>query len=123
MLRVLSLFAVALFLVAPAQADDKIDAKLLIGKWELTGAGLPPAAKATVEFKKDNKMSFSLDLDGQKQDIEGTYKIDGNKMEMTMKGPDSQERTQKLTIVKLTEKEATIKHDEKGDEAQLKKLP
>ena len=123
MLRVLSLMAVVLFLVAPAQADEKIDAKLLLGKWELTGAGLPPAAKATVEFKKENKLVFDLDLGGQKQNIEGTYKVEGNKLEMTMKTPDGQERAQKLTILKLTEKEATIKHDEKGDEAQLKKLP
>jgi uncharacterized protein (TIGR03066 family) len=122
MLRVLSLMAFALLLVTPVAADDKIDAKLLIGKWEMSGAGLPPAAKATVEFTKDNKIAFSLDFEGQQQKFEGTYKVDGSKMEMTLKGPDGQERTQKLTITKLTDKEATIKHDEKGDEAKFKKI-
>jgi uncharacterized protein (TIGR03066 family) len=123
MVRVLSLFALALLVVTPSYADDKIDAKLLLGKWEPTGDKIPPGLKAVIEFQKDDKVVVEVDFQGKSQKIEGKYKVDGNKMEMTMKSPDGQERTQKLTIVKLTDKEATIKDDDKNEEQILKKLP
>ena len=123
MVRVLSLFALALLVVTPTYADEKIDAKLLIGKWEPTGDKLPPGIKAVIEFQKDDKVVVDVEFQGKSQKIEGKYKVDGNKMEMTMKGPDGQERTQKMTIVKLSEKEATLKDEEKNEEQVLKKLP
>src|SRR5437870_1253058 len=59
---------------------DKIDAKKLIGKWE------PAENKdmVTVEFTDKGKMILSVDGGGKSVMIEGTYKLDGNKLEMVM---------------------------------------
>ncbi len=122
MVRILSLFALALIVVTPSLADDKIDGKLLLGKWEPTGDKVPPGLKAVIDFQKDDKVVVEVDFNGKSQKIEGKYKIDGNKLEMTMKTPDGQERSQKMTIVKLTNKEATIKDEDKNEEQVLKKV-
>ena len=122
MLRTLLLVTLAFLTFSAVQARDEIDAKLLLGKWEITGDKLPAGAKATVEFQKDDKLVVEIELQGKQQKVEGKYKVDGNKLEMTMKGPDGQERTHKVTIVKLGEKEATMKDEEKNEEQVLKKV-
>src|SRR5262249_41036228 len=55
---------------------DKIDAKKLIGKWEPADSKDP----LTVEFTDKGKLIFSVDA----KTIEGTYKLDGNKLEMVL---------------------------------------
>ena len=94
---------------------DKIDAKKLIGKWE------PAENKdmVTVEFTDKGKMILSVDGGGKSVMIEGTYKLDGNKLEMVMSfGGKEQKET--ITISKLTDDEMVGK-DSKGKEETLKK--
>lgn len=91
---------------AVGQDKDKIDGKKLVGKWA-TKDGAPE--KFTVVFTKDGKMTF--DGDGMK--IEGTYKLDGNKLTIKAKVGDKEETMVRI-ITKLTDTEITSK-DEKSD--------
>ena len=99
--------------------EDKIDGKLLIGKWEPEKA--PPGFKVSMEFTKDNKVKFDVDIQGKKEKVEGTYKLENNQFSMTL-SKDGQERTQKGTITRLSDKELVLK-DDAGKEEVLKRLP
>jgi uncharacterized protein (TIGR03066 family) len=106
---------------APAEdkKEEKIDAKLLVGKWS-------PKEKAkgvtvVVEFTKDGKMTVnSTTDDGTKLVDESAYKLDGNKLVMTMKVKDKEE-TRTTTIKKLTDTEL-VGADEKGQERTLVRI-
>jgi len=113
--------AVVLVLAATAGAEDKaekIDGKLLVGKWEPTEA--PKGAKVLIEFTKDGKVSYAVSGEGKEFKLDGTYKVEGNKVLVTMKVGDK-ETTKTRTVSKLTETEMVSK-DDKGKEDTLKKI-
>jgi len=87
---------------AVAAADEKIDAKKLIGKWEPKDAKKGPAM--VMEFTKDGKLTATADLGGKEFKIDGTYKVDGNKLMMKMKFMDK-EIEETVTVTKLTDDE------------------
>jgi uncharacterized protein (TIGR03066 family) len=99
----------ALAVCVSASAEDKkdaVDAKKLVGKWE------PKDKKDkafTIEFTKDGKAIFGTDSKKQPQ-AEGTYKLDGNKLTLTFKFGDKEEKMVR-TISKLTDTELTSKDD------------
>lgn len=108
--------AVALVVTAGVSADDtgeKFDAKKLVGKWEPKDG----KDKFRVEFTKDGKVAFAA---GDKDDFkaDGTYKLTGNKLMMTIKF-GGEEKSMTRTISKLTDTEMTSKDDEKGKEDTL----
>ncbi len=100
--------------------EDKIDGKLLIGKWE--PEKVPPGLKVSMEFTKDNKVKFDVDFQGKKEKVEGTYKLENDQFSMTL-SKDGQEKTQKLKIVRLNDKELVLKEETKNEEQVLKRLP
>ena len=57
----------------------------LVGKWTMSGAGVPSGAKTTIEFTSD-KFTQVMDMDqmGMKihVDSSGTYTFDGKKLKM-----------------------------------------
>lgn len=121
MLRTLLMFALTLVAVTVASArDEKIDAKLLLGKWSVENA--PPGVKAVIEFKKDDTVQLEVDANGNLRKLEGTYKVEDDTLEITL-NRNGQEKTQKVKILKLTEKEAKLKDNDKGEEQTLKKVP
>lgn len=91
----------ALAVTATGQ-DKKIDGKLLIGKWvpkeEKKGLSM------TLEFKKEGKLAFAVDFMGKTETIDGTYKLDGDKLEVVIKFL-GEEKKDTLTIKKLSETE------------------
>lgn len=101
---------------AAAQKDEKIDGKKLVGKWEQASAP-KGAPKMTVEFTDKGKMTLSIDAGGKAITIEGTYKVDGNKLEMVLKA-DGKEEKETVTITKLTDTELAGK-DSKGMEEKF----
>lgn len=105
-----TLLACALVLAAycGARAEDKIDAKKLVGKWETKD-------KDVIEFTKDGKMTLTAKSGDKELKYEGTYKVDGNKLSATIK-VDDRERTQKRTIAKLTDAELMTKGEEGEEE-------
>lgn len=96
--------------------DGKIDAKKLIGKWQPADEKAP----VTVEFADKGKLTLSIDIGGKTEKIEGTYKLDGDKLEMVMSfGGKEQKET--VTVTKLTDDEMVGK-DSKGKEEKFKKV-
>lgn len=112
---------VSVLLLAPSTSlpDDKIDGKLLLGKW--VPEKQPDQYKITIEYLKDNKLSVELEAGGDKQKGEGTYKLDGDKLEIKVEVL-GQEHNPKYTIKKLTDKEMVIFDEEKKEEKTLKKV-
>ena len=108
---VVAVLTVAVGGVAGAR-DEKIDAKLLVGKW------VPKYKEKkdfVVEFTKDGKVNLN---GGPAFKAEGTYKLDGNKLSLKMKIGD-EEKSQTRTITKLTTTELVSRDEEKGREDTL----
>src|SRR5947199_1452320 len=115
-MRVLLGCALGLFLCCGlSAADDKVDAKKLIGKWEPKEK--KEGASMVIEFAKDGKLTITVTGKGKEVKIDGTYKVDGNKLVTTLKVGDK-EKTDASTVTKLTDSELTTK-DEKGKEDTL----
>jgi uncharacterized protein (TIGR03066 family) len=101
-------------------ADDKpvekIDVTKLIGKWEPKEAKEP---KLVIEFAKGGKLSITVTGKGKDAKLDGTYKIDGNKLVTTVKFGEK-ERSRTLTVTRLTATEMVSTDDEgKGKEETL----
>lgn len=97
-------------LSAEEKKDEKIDAKKLVGQWE-------PKEKTegrtmVFEYTKDGKLTLTTTEGKKESKLEGTYKVDGNKITTTAKVGDK-ELSQTRTIAKLTDTELVIA-DEKG---------
>jgi uncharacterized protein (TIGR03066 family) len=113
-LRLVAIGAVVCLLAGGARAEDKDDnAKLIVGKWEVTKAdeGTVPTGML-IEFTKDGKVKLSGKKEGQDVNVEGTYKIDGKTFTVTMKRPDGEEHSQTITIHKLTDTEMETENKE-----------
>jgi uncharacterized protein (TIGR03066 family) len=102
----LAVLVLGFSLSADDKKDEKIDAKKLIGKWS------PKDKKddVVIEFLKDGKMM--LDSTREKAKVDGTYKLDGAKLTVTLKFMDM-EKVRVLIITKLTDTEL-VTTDEQG---------
>jgi len=104
------------FVTAQEKKDEKIDGKKLIGKW----APADEKAPVTIEFTDKGKMTLSIDIGGKSEKIEGTYKLDGDKLEMVMSF-GGKEMKETVVISKLTDDEMVGK-DSKGKEEKFKRV-
>jgi uncharacterized protein (TIGR03066 family) len=132
LLRLTFVACVAALLAAGASADDKdakdkdkiTDAKeKIVGIWEVRTKGAPPGA--TMEFTKDGKLTIHVKAGERELNIEGTYKVDGDKLIATLKPPPmappgTPESKQTMTITKLTDTELETK-DARGKVDQFTK--
>jgi uncharacterized protein (TIGR03066 family) len=100
--------AITAGLAADAKKEEKVDAKKLIGKWEPTDK-----KDISIEFLKDGKLTI------KELKIEGTWKLTGNKLHLALKF-DNQEKTETVTVLKLTDEELTTE-DSKGKKETLKR--
>jgi uncharacterized protein (TIGR03066 family) len=110
------LLAVALHAGADDKKEEKIDPKLLIGRWSSDGKR-GRESKIIYEYMKDGKMNFIIDNAGEEIKTEGSYKIDGNKLTQMIKGADGDPSVTR-TIKKLTESEF-VTANEKGLERKF----
>src|SRR5215207_6905132 len=104
MRRVLGCAAIlALACAATAVAQPKIDAKKLVGKWE----PVPDKDKKDklpgllIEFTADGKVAMTVGVPGGEARVEGTYKLEADKLAVVMKAGDK-EAKDTLTVKKLT---------------------
>jgi uncharacterized protein (TIGR03066 family) len=115
-MRPLALLAV-LVLTGPLAADDKndkIDPAKLVGKWELTKAGgKVPGATVIREFTANGEMKVVITFDKRVITSEGTYKLNGSKLDTAEKRIGVAAETSRSDIVKLTD---TVLHTDYGDE-------
>jgi uncharacterized protein (TIGR03066 family) len=100
-----TLIGVGLILVlacGATAADDKIDGKKLIGKWEPKDK--KKGESMTMEFTKDGKLIVVGEMGGKELKIDGTYKLDGEKLSFKIKFMDV-EIEETVTLTKLTDDE------------------
>src|SRR5262245_32416720 len=82
------------------QDKDKIDIKKLIGKWEPKEQ--PKGTSIVIEFADKGKLVLTVDGGGKNERVEGTYTVDGNKIDVAMTiGGKEQKET--ITVEKLTD--------------------
>ncbi|MDB5308444.1 MAG: hypothetical protein JWO38_2646 [Gemmataceae bacterium] len=103
---------------ADEKKAEKIDAKKLVGKWEPANA--PKGATIVIELTKDGKAKMSFEFGDKKDSVEGTYKVDGNKLTLTRK-VDGKDDSETMTVDKLTDDEM-VTVDEKGKKETLKRI-
>jgi len=119
----LLVLGLATVVAAEEKKDDKKDDKKasVVGSWTAAkaDAGTIPEG-SVVEFTKDGK--FTMTPKGaEDKKLEGTYKHEGDKLNLTMKR-DGQERTQNLTVKKLTDADLVLTgQDGKSVEFKVKK--
>jgi uncharacterized protein (TIGR03066 family) len=120
-MRVLVGFVAVLLLAAytgHVAAQEKIDAKKLIGKWQ--PADSAKGVDVTLEFTDKGKMIIAIALGDKSEKIEGTYKLTGDQLEMVMSfGGKEQKET--VTLTKLTDEEMAGKSKD-GKEEKFKRV-
>jgi uncharacterized protein (TIGR03066 family) len=111
------LFSCATFAGAAGQDKDKdkdkVELKKLMGKWE------PKDGKIVIEFADKGKLVMTVDINGKSEKIEGTYKLEGTKLDVVINFL-GKEQKETLTVKKLTDAELTTT-DSKGKEETLKR--
>lgn len=102
-----------------APAQEKIEAKQLIGKWQPTEP-LKGGVDVTIEFADKGKMSFHVEVGGKTEKLDGTYKLDGDKLDMaiTIAGKEQKET---FTLTKLSAEELIGKTKD-GKEERYRKV-
>lgn len=95
--------------------DGKIDAKKLVGKW--TPKDEAKTGKVFIEFTKDGKVVVNGKIGDNEIKFDGTYKLEGNKLSLTMKKGDMS-KSATMTLSKLTDTELEGE-DESGKKETL----
>lgn len=117
MRSILGFAIAALCLGAGLSADDKkadpIDAKKLIGKWESKEFKEQGVSKVAV-FAKDGKAVFVDSVKGRETKAEGTYKVEGGKLIVTLKVNDKEHKF--TTLLSKLNGDEMVGTDEKGNE-------
>jgi uncharacterized protein (TIGR03066 family) len=101
----------------------KTNADKIIGTWEVTkdeekGEDVPPGN--TIEFIKDGNLKIVMKLGEKEMKMDGTYKVEDDKLSVTLKGPDKKARTETATIDQLTDTVMVTK-DKNGKKTEYKK--
>jgi len=100
---------------ADGRQPEKIDAKLLVGKWQPKDEAKKD--EFTVEFTKDGKVSVAFS--GKDDKAEGTYKLDGDKLVLKLKFGDK-EKDQTRTVHSLTKTELVSSGDGGGKDTLVR---
>ncbi len=112
MSRLVSVALSALLMSSTAAAedkkDDRIDAKLLIGRW--VPKERKDGASMVLTFLKDGKATLDATDGGQETKNVGTYTADGATLVLVMTA-DGKERTLERRIARLTADELVLKNE------------
>jgi uncharacterized protein (TIGR03066 family) len=97
---------------------------MLVGVWVPSGE-MPEGATMNIEFTRDGQMKVfgqsKVKGEVKKYNHEGTYKIVKGGFKLTSRGPRGKERTEKLTVTKLTRTELVTHHAKGGERVFEKK--
>jgi uncharacterized protein (TIGR03066 family) len=111
----------ALAVAATAAGQAKVDAKLLVGKWEQAPdkdkKEKPPAM--VIEFTADGKLSMIVGDTGKEFRVDGKYTLEVDKLAVVLKLADK-EIKETLTVKKLTSTEL-VTEDSKNKTETLRK--
>ena len=118
-LRLLVLGMMVCVLALSARADDKKEkpdnAKLLVGKWEVTkvtkGEKEMPVG-SVLDFSNEGKMKFTFKGDGKERTLNGAYKFEDGKIQITFNSGEGGGRPLPLTLKNISEKELILEAKE-----------
>jgi uncharacterized protein (TIGR03066 family) len=118
----LACLAAGLVGYSASAADEKSNKEKILGTWELVKADSPDAGPpgTLVEFMKDGKLKVTATIGDKKIVVNGSYSLDGDTLKTKVTTPDGQESSDTDTIVKLTDKEMSLKNT-KGNKTEFKK--
>jgi len=115
-----AVLGVCVVVSAGAARPDDDNAKKIIGTWEVTKSSGDLPAGTTIEFTKDGKLMAVIKADGQEVKLDGTYKVEKDKLTVKVKlGDQTIEET--ATIKKLTDDALEIEDKDKKVDVFKKK--
>ncbi len=94
--------------IAPTDTRaEPLDKAKLVGTWEFVKSSekKSPLSGSMVEFTKDGKLKMSIQSGNQAITIEGTYSLDGDTLRIVTEGPDREDATHTMKIIRLTDRE------------------
>jgi uncharacterized protein (TIGR03066 family) len=100
-------------------AGDADNAKKIVGVWKVSKSDEGPK-EGKIEFTKDGKLKLTAKMGDKDLTINGTYKIKGDKITVTITFMDKS-HTDTGTIKKLTEKQLIIE-GEKGKSTEFERV-
>jgi len=92
----------------------KSNAELIVGKWEVAKGERAPAG-SVAEFTKDGKLKVNRKAFGQTKSMEGTYKVEEDKLITTIEGETETDTIKTLNATTL------IIEDSRGKTIEMKK--
>ena len=114
-----------MLLAAASSAQEKFDAKKLVGSWELQKTATVKEKdiylKTTMVMTRDGKFTNTEKVGGKSQVVEGVYKLEGRTITLTVKLGDGNDEQELATLNKLTDDELVI-GEPKGGTATWKKI-
>src|SRR5262245_66151044 len=121
---ILTACAVVALCVYVGHADDKkVEPAKVIGKWKLIRTTADNAPKeATIEFSKDNTFRVVANADGTAFEIRGTYKVESNKLTVTIIFADGKKDTPETDTIKSLTDDKMLLVDKEGKETELAKV-
>jgi len=91
-------------------ADEKDNAKMVVGKWKVVKASPGTFPLGTVlDLSKDDKAKVVGSRDGKEFIHAGTYEVDGAKIVITVK-VEGEEQKHTLTITKISDTDMVTEH-------------
>jgi uncharacterized protein (TIGR03066 family) len=116
--------AVVALCVSAGHADDKkVDPAKIVGKWKLIRTTAENAPKeAMIEFLKDNKLLVVANPGGTSIEIHGVYKMESNKLTVTLFLPDGKKDTPETDTIKSLTDDKMLLVDKDGKETELAKV-
>lgn len=105
-------------LTSLAHADDnkKDAATKLLGKWEVVKSRQERLMGAIVTFEKEGKLSVVMKVDGKDTKLDGTYKVEKDKLVSEIDG-----NTDTNSIKKITDADLELENDQATETTVLKK--
>lgn len=115
-----ALLGAAMVVCAGTAHGQDDNAKKIVGTWELTKAGGDLPVGTVIEFTKDLKLTATIKGDGKDEKIDGTYKIDKDKLtvKVSFMGQSIEETA---TIKKLSDEALEIEDKDKKVDVFKKK--
>jgi uncharacterized protein (TIGR03066 family) len=113
-LGVAGLLVFGLALVGTAATDN---ASKIVGRWEVIKGEAPPGAVA--EFTKDGKLKIRAKVDDKEVTVEGTYKVDGKKLAITIDSGGKGKTN--IETIKVLSADRLVTESEKGKVTEFKR--
>ena len=115
-----AVLGVCVVVTAGAARPDDDNAKKIVAVWEVTKSGSDIPVGTTIEFTKDGKVKIATKLEGAEVKIDGTYKVEKDKLTVKLKF-NEQTIEETATIKKLTDDALEIEDKDKKVDVMKKK--